>query len=103
MTVHNGIHSLGAQAVLAAIEDLVPALRERAAQTEDARRIPAKSIAELQESGFFKLLQPKRYGGHETDPVTFYTAAARLASACGSTGWVASVLGVPPWNVALFD
>ncbi len=103
MTVDHGIQPLGAEAVLAAIEDLVPGLRERAAQTENARRIPAKSIAELQESGLFKLLQPKRYGGHETDPVTFYTAVARLASACGSTGWVASVLGVPPWNVALFD
>ena len=26
-----------------------------------------------------------------------------IASACGSTGWVSSVLGVHPWHVALFD
>ncbi len=94
MTVHE---------VLAAIEHFLPVLRERAQDTEDARRVPAESIKALQEIGFFKLLQPKRYGGFETDPATFYSAVALIASACGSTGWVASVLGVPPWNVALFD
>lgn len=92
-----------AQQVLAAVEELLPVLRERAQETEDARRIPEESIKSLQETGFFKLLQPKRYGGHEAHPVTFYTAVKMIASACGSTGWVASILGVHPWHVALFD
>lgn len=89
--------------VLAAIEELLPVLRERAQETEDGRRIPEASIKSLQATGFFKLLQPKRYGGFEADPVSFYTAVKMIASACGSTGWVASILGVHPWNVALFD
>ncbi|WP_373864051.1 3-hydroxy-9,10-secoandrosta-1,3,5(10)-triene-9,17-dione monooxygenase oxygenase subunit [Nocardia mexicana] len=92
-----------ADAVLPAIADLRPALRERAADAELARRIPVESIKALQEIGFFKLLQPRRFGGFEADPAIFYTAARELAAACGSTGWVASTLGVPPWNVALFD
>ncbi|MBN9740405.1 flavin-dependent monooxygenase [Amycolatopsis sp. A1MSW2902] len=90
-------------AVIAGVRDLLPVLRERAQETEDARRIPAESVKALQETGFFRLLQPKPYGGLEADPVTFYTAVKMIASACGSTGWVASILGVHPWHVALFD
>src|ERR1700719_3493030 len=89
--------------VLAAVEELLPALRERSQEAEDLRRIPDASIKGLAEAGFFRLLQPLRYGGHQSDPVSFYPAVKNIASACGSTGWVASILGVHPWNVALFD
>lgn len=91
------------RAVLAEVEELLPTLRERAQETEDLRRIPEASIKSLTQSGFFRLLQPKRYGGFEADPVDFYTAVKKLAGACGSTGWVASILGIHPWNIALFD
>ncbi|WP_019201941.1 3-hydroxy-9,10-secoandrosta-1,3,5(10)-triene-9,17-dione monooxygenase oxygenase subunit [Tsukamurella sp. 1534] len=90
-------------AVLAEVAELLPTLRDRAQETEDARRVPAESIKSLQQSGFFRLLQPKRYGGFEADPEDFYTAVKMLAGACGSTGWVASILGIHPWNIALFD
>jgi len=33
----------------------------------------------------------------------FYEAVRRLASACGSTGWVSSIIGVHNWHLALFD
>jgi 3-hydroxy-9,10-secoandrosta-1,3,5(10)-triene-9,17-dione monooxygenase len=89
--------------VIAGVRDLLPVLRERAQDAEDARCVPAESIKALQETGFFKLLQPKPYGGFEADPVDFYTAVKLIAGACGSTGWVASILGVHPWHVALFD
>src|SRR6202043_593310 len=67
-----------------------------------ARKVPADSVKALTETGFFRLLQPARFGGHEADPIAFYTAVRLIASACGSTGWVASVLGVHPWQLALF-
>lgn len=89
--------------VLAALGELLPALRERAAKTEQARRIPAESIDELTETGIVRLLQPRRHGGFEAHPAEFYTAVTELAAACGSTGWVAAVLGISPWNLALFD
>jgi 3-hydroxy-9,10-secoandrosta-1,3,5(10)-triene-9,17-dione monooxygenase len=89
--------------VISGVSGLLPVLRERAQETENARRVPDESIKSLQEVGFFKLLQPKSYGGYEADPVSFYTAVKLIASACGSTGWVASILGVHPWHVALFE
>ncbi|GAA2342922.1 flavin-dependent monooxygenase [Saccharopolyspora halophila] len=88
--------------VLEAVQKLLPGIRDRAQRAEDERRIPAETIGELAEAGFFALLQPQRYGGFEADPVRFYTAVKLLAGACGSTGWVASILGVHPWHLALF-
>ncbi|GAA5169422.1 flavin-dependent monooxygenase [Pseudonocardia eucalypti] len=89
-------------AVIAAVRDLLPVFRERAQDAEDARRLSEESVKALQEAGVFRLLQPKRFGGYEADPVTFYEAIRLIAGACGSTGWVASVLGVHPWQLALF-
>jgi 3-hydroxy-9,10-secoandrosta-1,3,5(10)-triene-9,17-dione monooxygenase len=90
------------QAVVAGVADLLPVLRDRAQEAEDNRVVPAESIKALAETGFFRLLQPSRFGGYEADPVTFLTAVRMIASACGSTGWVSSVLGVHPWQLALF-
>jgi 3-hydroxy-9,10-secoandrosta-1,3,5(10)-triene-9,17-dione monooxygenase len=88
--------------VLDAVTDLLPSFRQRAQETEDARCVPAESIKALTEAGFFRLLQPARFGGLEADPITFYTAVRRIASACGSTGWVSSIVGVHPWQLGLF-
>ena len=90
------------QTVLDGVRDLLPTFRERADEAERLRVVPEASIKELEETGFFKLLQPKRFDGLEADPIDFYTAVRDIASACGSTGWVSSVVGVHPWQVALF-
>ena len=92
----------GSQAVLDGVRDLLPSLRERADEAERLRVVPEASIKEIEETGFFRLLQPKRFDGLEADPVDFYTAVRDIAGACGSTGWVCSVVGVHPWQVALF-
>jgi len=88
--------------VLAAVKDLLPGIVARADQAEGDRKIPAETIAELKEAGVFSMLQPKRWGGLEADPVEFYEVVRTIAAACGSTGWVASVVGVHPWQLALF-
>ncbi|ONM49538.1 3-hydroxy-9,10-secoandrosta-1,3,5(10)-triene-9,17-dione monooxygenase oxygenase subunit [Nocardia donostiensis] len=91
------------QEVTERIEALLPTLRERAQEAEDLRRIPDESMKALQETGFFRLLQPKQWGGHAADPVVFYDTVRKIASACGSTGWVAGIIGVHNWHLALFD
>ena len=97
------IQQRDAQGVLAGVDELLPKLRDRAQEAESLRRIPDASIADLNEVGFFKLLQPEQWGGLQTDPTLFFEAVRRLASACGSTGWVASILGVHNWHLAQFD
>lgn len=88
--------------VLEAVTDLLPRFRERAVAAEQARRLPAESIAELQEAGVFRMLQPKRYGGMEADPVEFYEVVRTIATADGATGWVSSIVGIHPWQLSLF-
>ena len=88
--------------VLESVRELTPLFRERAAGAEEARRLPEESVKELKSSGLVRLLQPKRYGGYEADPRLFYEALFSVASACGSTGWVCGVVGVHPWQIALF-
>ncbi|MGU3292799.1 3-hydroxy-9,10-secoandrosta-1,3,5(10)-triene-9,17-dione monooxygenase oxygenase subunit [Williamsia sp. M5A3_1d] len=88
--------------VLNKIDSLLPEIEKRAQECEDQRRIPVETIDSLDEVGFFKLVQPAQWGGYEVDPVTYYEAVRRLASACGSTGWVSSILGIHNWHLALF-
>ncbi|OBI69089.1 3-hydroxy-9,10-secoandrosta-1,3,5(10)-triene-9,17-dione monooxygenase oxygenase subunit [Mycobacterium sp. E796] len=97
------IQQRDAQSVLVAIDDLLPKLRQRAQETEELRRLPDATVSELEEIGFFRLLQPAQWGGMQCDPTVFFGAVRRLASACGSTGWVASILGVHNWHLAQFD
>ena len=42
-----------------------------------AGRCPPESVKSLAETGFFRLLQPARFGGYEADPVTFLDRGAR--------------------------
>jgi len=91
------------QQVVERVEALLPMLRERAQEAEDLRRIPDESIKALQETGFFRLLQPRQWGGHAADPVVFYDTVRKIASACGSTGWVSGIIGVHNWHLALYD
>lgn len=89
--------------VLERVRPLLPAIRDRAAETDRQRRVPTETIAELRETGFFRLLQPKRYGGYEQGPAALYETVRAIAGACPSTGWVAAVVGVHPWQISLFD
>jgi 3-hydroxy-9,10-secoandrosta-1,3,5(10)-triene-9,17-dione monooxygenase len=89
--------------VLEEVRALAPSIAERSAEADTLRRIPDESIKALQSAGLFRLLQPKAFGGTEAHPMDFYRAVAEVGAACGSTGWVASVLGVHPWHIGLFD
>ncbi len=79
--------------LIAAARDLVPYLRAQAAQCEIDRRVSDATIAKLHAAGLFKLVKPKRYGGYELGWDVFSEAVIAIASGCGSTGWVYSVVG----------
>ncbi|MFF3670778.1 3-hydroxy-9,10-secoandrosta-1,3,5(10)-triene-9,17-dione monooxygenase oxygenase subunit [Microtetraspora malaysiensis] len=88
--------------VLESVRTLLPSIAGRAPSTDENGRVPAESIRELVEAGVFRMLQPRRYGGAESDPVRFYEVVREISGVCGSTGWVAAVLGVHPWQLGLF-
>lgn len=81
---------------------MIPALKARAKQTTANRDVPAETIAEMKAAGFFRILQPKRWGGYEMHPNTFFEVQKALAEGCMSTGWMYGVLGCHPYEMALF-
>jgi len=83
--------------------DLVPKLRERAEAAEQARRIPKQTIKDFQEAGFFKILQPRRWGGYAMDPQVFFDVQMTIAEGCMSSAWVLGVVAVHNWQLPLFD
>lgn len=82
--------------------DLAPVLKERAAAAALDRTLPTATIADFQEAGFFRALQPKRWGGFEMDPEVFFDCVIEIARACPSSAWVLGVLGIHNWQLALF-
>jgi len=84
------------------IEELLPAIRDRAGKVERDGMVSHEVIGWLTEAGMFRAMQPRQWGGLELDAGIFFEAALRIASACGSTGWVASVVGIHPWHIAMF-
>jgi len=82
---------------------MIPTLKERAKQCVADRNVPAETIAEMQAAGFFRILQPKRFGGYEMHPNTFFAVQKLIAEGCMSTGWMYGVVGCHPYELALFD
>ena len=81
---------------------MIPTLKARAAKTVTDRRVCDETIAEMQEAGFFRILQPKRWGGYEMNPNVLFDVQKLLAEGCMSTGWVYGVVGCHPYELALF-
>ncbi|MBX3664874.1 MAG: hypothetical protein KF834_04235 [Burkholderiales bacterium] len=81
---------------------LVPVLRERAPRTEDLRRIPDDTLADLHASGLFRMLQPKRVGGSELSYEAIVELTAIVGRGCGSTAWVLANLANHHWMLALW-
>lgn len=89
--------------LLANARALQPVLRERITQAESDRMLSLETIRDFHDAGFWRMLQPKRYGGLEVHPNTFFDVQMTVAEACSSTSWVLGVVAVHAWQLALFD
>src|ERR1700687_5184528 len=87
---------------LARARELKPRLRERVAETERLRRLPAENVADLLENGLYGVMTPRRFGGSELGSETMIDVTIELASACPSTGWVHMLWTAHMWLLALF-
>jgi len=84
------------------VRQLGPGIKERAAAVEEACRVPDEHIAALREAGYFKLVQPKLFGGAEQDFDVLVDANIELAKYCASTAWVSGLLAAHQWLLASF-
>ena len=82
---------------------MIPTLAERAPRQQEHRRILDETMREMKAAGFFRIFQPKRYGGYEMDPRVFFDVQMALSEGDVSTGWVHGILGVHSFHLPLFD
>ena len=73
--------------LLAAARGFCPELRERAAEIESGRQLPADIAQRFAQAGFYRACVPESYGGREVDPLTLSLLIETLAQADGSAGW----------------
>ena len=88
--------------LLGAAEDIVPLLREHAAESERSRALAAESVAAIERAGLWRLLTPKRWGGHEADFRTQVAASAILTKGDPAAGWLLVVINAHAFVLASF-
>jgi alkylation response protein AidB-like acyl-CoA dehydrogenase len=83
--------SADAASPLAAVQALVPAIRERGDAIERERRVPLDLVARLADAGAFRMCVPRTLGGGEVDITTLLDVIETAAGADGSTGWIVMI------------
>ena len=66
----------------------MPVLRERQAATEAAGRLLDETHAAFVDAGFYRALQPRRFGGYELGLRDFIRLVGEISRGCPSSGWV---------------
>lgn len=84
--------------LLARLEAMVPALRERAAETERLRHVPEETMAEARRSGFIYAFKPRYYGGAGMGLSALANGARILAHGCASSAWTLVFLAQHVWG-----
>lgn len=82
---------------------MVPTLKERAQSCEDAGRVPKQTIVDFERAGFYRIAQPRAFGGYEMSPEVLFTVAMVLARGCPSSAWCLCLIGVHNWEPGLMD
>src|SRR5215831_13490205 len=90
-------------AMMSRARALIPQLRDRAARTEELRRLPPETERDLHDAGLFRIVQPKRVGGSELDYVALVDCAELLGRADASVAWNFGNLASHHWMLAMFD
>jgi resorcinol 4-hydroxylase (FADH2) len=86
----------------AAVRQLGTDFKARAIFTEQNCTVPQGSVAALRDTGFFKVVQPKAFGGYERDFDVLVDLTIEIAKSCASTSWVCGLLAAHQWLIASF-
>ncbi|MCA8028950.1 acyl-CoA dehydrogenase family protein [Burkholderia cepacia] len=89
-------------AIVARATELLPLIREKAAASEDQRRVQEEVIEALHSAGLYHISVPKRLGGSGANFRTFIDSVAEVARADGGTAWAMALLNVCTWFASLY-
>lgn len=94
---------VGYEEAMRRAREIVPVLRERAQQCEDARGLLRENEQLLHETGLFRFHQPKTFGGMELDFVAIFDIPAEIARGCPSTAWNVGNLAAHHWMLGYWE
>ena len=81
---------------------LIPALAERAAATTAGRNVADETIVDFHRTCILRILQPRRFGGHQLRFCLFSRIVETLTEGCASSAWVYAVFGEHQWIIASY-
>jgi alkylation response protein AidB-like acyl-CoA dehydrogenase len=94
--------SAEAEELVARARKLHPLLAAQAPIGGNSRRLTDETVNALTDAGLFRLMTPRRYGGHESGLRTLIDVGATVGAADGSTAWVLTLCNACAWVVGLF-
>jgi 3-hydroxy-9,10-secoandrosta-1,3,5(10)-triene-9,17-dione monooxygenase len=68
-------------------------LLEEQAETEKRTFYSEETHRAFTEAGFYRILQPRRFGGYEFDLPTYFRVISEITRGCPSTGWCLCLAG----------
>ena len=89
--------------MIARARALYPELLERAIEAEQARTLSEATVEVFRDAGFFRILQPRRFGGMAWEIGMMVKLGGELGQACGSSGWIFSNLAVQSWVLGMHN
>ena len=89
--------------MLARAEALRPVLRERQPATEAAGRLLDETHAAFVDAGFYRTIQPRRFGGYEFGLRDFVRVMSEISRGCPSSGWVLALTAGHPHLLGQFS
>ena len=78
-------------------------IAERAAQGRARRQVSDEVVQALKDAGFMRAMLPKRWGGLESTPQEFFAALLKVAEQDMSSAWIAGIIAVHAYQLALMD
>jgi 3-hydroxy-9,10-secoandrosta-1,3,5(10)-triene-9,17-dione monooxygenase len=78
---------LSPQEIIARAQALIPEIRDQQAEAERLGHHIDALDRKFTEAGFYRILQPRRFGGYEFDLPTFWKVTLAVATGDPGTGW----------------
>jgi 3-hydroxy-9,10-secoandrosta-1,3,5(10)-triene-9,17-dione monooxygenase len=93
---------LSPETVIERSREMIPVLRKRAQEADRQRALPPETFQDFLDAGFYRLLQPRRFGGYEMGLRTFCDVMTNVARGCGSSGWVLCLTSAHTFHLSAF-
>src|ERR1700729_65991 len=85
--VHAPEPGLTPHEIIARAQALIPLVRDQQAEAEKLGHHTAALDREFVTAGFYRMLQPRRFGGYEFDMPTFWKTMLAISTGDPGTGW----------------